>query len=148
MIFNSTEEFLAAQNRAFEELKDVDKVLRGALFDSLALIKGRIQQDGQNSGGGNIGTYSKKWAKFRSSIGRQTGHIDLTLSGDMMRNFSIIPDGSDALGLGFTSDLESDKASGNEERYGGAIFELTSEEEAFIEGEINKKVADILNKAN
>ncbi len=148
MIFNSTEEFLAAQERAFAELTDVNKVLRVALLDSLALIKGRIQQDGQNAGGGSIGTYSKKWAKFRSSIGRQTAHIDLTLSGDLMRNFTIIPDGTDALGLGFTSDLESKKAIGNEEHYGGAIFEPSDEEQDFIESEINRKVADILNKAN
>ena len=146
MTYNSFDDFAKDQFRAFEELKDVDKVLRTALLDGLVLVKDRVQQRGATADNSSIGTYSKSWAKFRKSTGRQTSKIDLTNTGDMMRNFTIIPDGSDALGLGFTSDLEAKKAEGNEKRYGGPIFEFSDEEERFIDTNIEKKVAVILNR--
>lgn len=146
MTYPSFEAFAKDQISIFNELKDVDKVLRTALLDSLSLIKSRIQQDGLNSQESNIGTYSKTWATFRKSRGRQTDHVDLTLEGTLMRNFSIIPDGNNALGIGFTSDTEAKKASDNEKRFNAKIFDLSSDELAFVEQEINKKVVQILSR--
>jgi hypothetical protein len=146
MTYPSFEAFAKDQVSIFNELKEVDKVLRGALLDSLAIVKGRIQQDGLNSQEANIGTYSKGWAKFRKSKGRQTDHIDLTLEGTLMRNFSIIPDGNDALGIGFTSDTEAKKAEQNELRFKSKIFDLSESEQDFIEKEINSAVAKIFSR--
>lgn len=146
MTYPSFEAFAKDQISIFAELKDVDKVLRQSLLDSLVLVKSRIQQQGENSQESNIGTYSKGWAKFRQSKGRQTSIVDLTFSGDLMRNFTIIPDGNNALGIGFTSDTEAKKASDNETRFKAKIFDLSSDEQDFIEKGINAAVTKIFSR--
>jgi len=167
MTYPSFESFAKDQVGLFNQLRDVDKVLRTALLDSLVLIKDRVQQKGEKSDGSQIGTYSDKgnagkiarsfgsianqrqqraggfsgsYKEFRQRLGRQTAYVDLTLTGDMLRNFTIIPISQNSLGIGFTSDKEAVKARKNEQHFGGPIFDLSADEEKFINDAIETKV--------
>jgi len=139
MTYPSFDAFAKDQIGLFNQLRDVDKVLREAILDGLVLVKDRIQQHGENALESPIGTYSKTWASFRSKHGRQVSYIDLTYSGDLMRNYSIIPD-NNGLGIGFTSDREANKAKSLEKRFKAPIFDLSSDEQKFIEDKIEAKV--------
>lgn len=138
-------EVINRETAMFQQLIDSDKVLREVAFDAVALISNRVQQEGKKSDGTKIktrakekfGAYSKSWGKARKQNGRQTDHIDLTNSGDMMGDFLPIPTGENEYGVGFRGN--SDKADYLEE-YFGDIFLPTEEEEEFIVESLTKKL--------
>ena len=116
----------------FDELPD--KIARIACLNSVALISQRVQNQGLDSNGKSIGTYSKSWAQQRVKKGRQIKIIDLTYSGEMMDSFTFSPLGKDYV-VGFNSDEQGLKADANEERF-GIIFQLSNEELNDINNEI------------
>lgn len=138
-------EVITRETAMFQQLIDSDKVLREVALDAVALISNRIQQEGKKSDGTKIktkakskfGAYSKSWGKSRNRNGRQTDHIDLTNTGDMMGDFLPIPTGENEYGVRFSGNAE--KADYLEE-YFGDIFLPTEEEEEFIVDSLTKKL--------
>ena len=72
-----------------------------------------------------VGAYSKSYAKTRSKAGRQTGYVDLFMSGKLHKEYQAapIPGG---WGIGFISD------------YGGKIYEATLKMYGKVFGETAK----------
>ena len=144
-------EVLDRETATFQQLIDIDKVLRVVAFDTVALISNRVQQEGKKSDGSKIktkaketfGAYSKSWGNTRKRNGRQTAHIDLTDSGDMMGDYLPVPTGENEYSVGFRGDVSSQKAEYNEIRFGD-IFLPTEEEEEFIVESLTKKLDAIL----
>lgn len=97
-----------------------------------ALIKKRVHNRGEKSSGELIGGYSKAWAKRRKNhpkAARQVSYVDLEFDGDLRKD-TVIGKASDnnANVLGFKTELATDKATGNEARFGGPIFSPSKEE--------------------
>ncbi len=136
-------------------LSDADKILRTAMFDATALIVNRVQQDGENAEGQKMvskakikkGAYSEKYSEFRTRKGRETDHIDLTFTGDMINSFLPEPINK-GYGIGFrggNGKLSYDTlVSYNELRF-GLVFVLSDSEKTFIRGLIAKNINEALN---
>ena len=88
------------------------------------------------------GAYSKSYAKVRSSKGRQTGYVDLFMTGKLHKEYQAqpIPGG---WGIGFTTDLSSKIYKGTEKMYGKVFGETAKDKRAIQETmnmEINKRL--------
>lgn len=121
-----------------------DKIQRQAAFDAQSLVLSRVQQQGRNASGQQMGRYSSAYAKVRSKKGRQSSYKDLTFSGDMIRDFQVDPIGRNSYGVGFGSRLQGDKARYNEARE-GLVFELTDDEIETVQQGIEDTINKILN---
>jgi hypothetical protein len=91
--------------------------------------------------------YGGGYKEFRGDVGRQTGAVDLNLSGDLR---SSLTSGKRKGGgvLGFTNQEAKDKASANEKRFNSAIFEVTETEsrnvDRTVRAAVNRAVLEIL----
>lgn len=69
---------------------------------------------------------------FRQYAGRQTGTVDLRLSGQMENDYTVEPDGT-GYASGFNNRTNFAKAKGNERHFGKVIFEASEDEiELFV----------------
>lgn len=120
-----------------------DKAKRTALTTTLSKHKPRIFEQGQNEDGAKIGTYSAKYGKYKSSIGRNPGYVNLQLTGQMMADYGLIIDGGE-YAFGFQNDKNAKKMGWMQDRYDKAIAHLSdSELELFItvlNDEVNKEI--------
>ncbi len=77
------------------------------------LMKRRIFNKGQDNEGVSIGPYiSASWIKKRAEGGRQTKYVDLQNKGDLLRSFTTVRDGDEAV-LAIVRDEDYKKATGN-----------------------------------
>ena len=138
---------LSLRNAFVNELPiATEKALRMAGMDAVVLVADRIQQKG-NSVGGRMttkskkpdGVYSKGHKKARNKRNLQTVHVDLTYSGDLMRNWQLLSSDTKSAEIGFMNDSEADKAQYLEDYY-GEIFALTKEEETIVTETFNSEL--------
>lgn len=124
-----------------DALRDSDKLLREAALNATALITNRVQNRGELAAGGKIGggRYSAGYARTRRKEGRQTGFIDLTMTGQMLDNFTVAGDGKSGYVVGFATDREGQKADW-QEAYFGKIFILSPTESKEVLGIIRKRL--------
>lgn len=137
--------FESSHRQILADLTDPNKVLRTALTNLHALISERAQIFGQLTNGQRILGYSTGWEKVRRKHGRQVGHVDLTFSGDMFRNFNIYPI-RNGFGLGFGSKAEFDKMEWLTDQKG--VFILPSEQEKDLAAKDIIKAAQNVAKRN
>jgi len=115
--------------------------------DGLVMVAHRIQQEGKNTAGQvmhtksprSIQAYSKAAALLRRKKGRQTGHIDFTLEGDLMRNYNIISSSAKEAVAGFL-DRGMAEIAGYLEAYFGPAFYLSDSEQKFLMNKLREKV--------
>jgi hypothetical protein len=67
------------------------------------------------------------YKELRELTGRQSGYVDLNFSGALERSIKVVQDGARAV-IRYTSDFEAEKMTGNEDRFGQLIHELSVEE--------------------
>lgn len=131
---------------------DLPDLLRAGAVDALALISNRIQQRGQAASGRQLetkaklrgGAYSAGYAKRRAERGRQINRVDLTNSGDLMRNLQVISVGDRLVTAGFLSDEQAHIADALEDYYGEPIIELSDSEQETVADGIAERVLDKL----
>ncbi len=123
-----------------------EKALRMAGMDAVVLVADRIQQKGNSIGGRMTtkskkpdGVYSKYHKKARDKKNLQTSHVDLTFSGDLMRNWQLLSSDTKSAEIGFMNDSEADKAQYLEDYY-GQIFALTKDEENTVIETFNSEI--------
>lgn len=127
-----------------KSLKDADKLLRQAVLDGVALVTNRIETKGEKSDGSKIGnSYNEWYAKKRQKLGRQTSFIDLSLTGQMLNNYKLLPYGSTGYAMGFDNAFAGQKADWNEERF-GELFIPTKEENDLIIKAVENRIKEIL----
>lgn len=127
-----------------------EKIMRTAGLTAVAIILNRNQQQGKNSDGSKrkskskqtTGAYSKGYAKQRRKKGRQVDIVDLTNSGDMLRNFNVVSANSKSANVGFLNQRASQIAEYNEAYY-GEMFHLTQSEEKNV---VDGAIQEIMNK--
>lgn len=137
---------------AIETLDSVatEKALRMAGLDAVVLVADRVQQKGSSVSGkmrtkskNPDGVYSKGHKKARSKANLQTGFVDLTFSGDMMRSWQLIGSDSKTADVGFISDTEGQKAEYLEAYY-GEIFKLKKKEEEIVHETFDNEIENHL----
>ena len=127
----------AAHLQGVEDTLGAD--LAEAAGDGMAAVVHRIQQRGLNTDGQPMlsqsarrtGAYSRLWGNYRRKRGRQTDRVDLTMEGDLMRNYQIIYRGAREVTVGFLDSGMADIAA-YLEAYFGAAFYLSVEEQAIV----------------
>lgn len=148
-VYDTFREFFSQQKSNFQEASIPAKVLREAAIFSAGEVKDRVQQKGVKSDGTSLPPYSTKpfarpsgirgtgkykkypggYKEFRESHKRQTKHMDLTLSGDMIdKSWRPKPIDNQSYGVAFVSPQMAERAGFHEARF-GPIFELTAQEE-------------------
>lgn len=117
-----------------------ERALRIGVYDAVALVSSRIQQEGQTADGstmhnkgtyGQIGAYGIRHGTARKKKGLQTDHVDLTYTGDLMRAFQVLDVSQTEASAGFLSKREADKAKKMEDYYGD-IFGLSDVEQTNV----------------
>ena len=82
-------------------------------------------------------SYFEGWKGFRSTQGLNTAYVDLNNTGEMFKDFAktnlpfldrVVQLSTNEFASTFTKDINTKKASGNEEHFGKTIFELTQSE--------------------
>lgn len=121
-------------------------------------MKQRIFNRGQNSDDASIGAYkSKWWKKKRTERGNQTGFVDLEFSGDLRNSIQVVQENNSEVVLAIISDLEFNKAKGQEliqgKKTGGKKMEIfipskreENETQEYINDLINEKIDEIISR--
>ena len=107
-------------------------------------VKKRIFVDGLDASSRQIGVYSERYAKLRESKGLTGGRVILVFTGQMKDAF-VLTETSSGYMSGFNDFLAAAKAQFVTSTYDTEIFDLTPEEEDFIEDELQKEVNRTLN---
>lgn len=120
-----------------------DKAKRIALTTTLAKHKPRIFESGLDENGGQIGTYSKKYATYKSKIGKNPGYVNLELTGQMKADYGLIQNGTE-YAFGFQNQFNADKMGYAQDRYNKGIAHLSeSEIDTFttvLNDEVNREI--------
>lgn len=150
---NLAETALRLQGNIRKAESNLSRYVLEVAADGMALVAHRIQQQGQNTAGQVMHTkspraiqaYSKAAALLRRKKGRQTGHIDFTLEGDLMRNYNIISSSANEAVVGFL-DRGMAEIAGYLESYFGPAFYLSDAEQRFLLNKLKEKVLrDLVN---
>jgi hypothetical protein len=112
-------------------LETYAKAINAAEVATLLFLQGKIQfrvhNRGEKTSGELIGGYSKKWAAKRTAKGRQVNYVDLEFNGDLRKGMKVGVDGKVNV-LQFINEAETDKGRGNEDAFGGPIWNASPEE--------------------
>lgn len=127
--------------------------LRTAAQDAQVLIVHRVQQKGEGSKGRlqtkavlRSAAYSRSHAKRRQKMGRQISKVDLTLHGDLMRNYQVIRSEPTVATVGFLDPRQAEIAEHLSDYYGQEIFHLSDNEERIIVNGVEQRFLSILNR--
>lgn len=125
-----------------------DRVNRTALTTVLALEKKRIFENGQDSNGGQIGTYGTKpisiskknqarntgqtyfkggYSEYKTAIGKNPGFVNLRNTDQMRMDYGILKNGQ-SWGLGFQNAENYNKSQWMQTKYDKDIFQITEAE--------------------
>jgi hypothetical protein len=141
-----------------------DKSKRTALTTTLAIHKQRIFVNGLDANGAKIGNYSTNpisisksrqarntgktyfkggYSEYKSAIGKNPGYVNLTNTGQMANDYSLIVNG-DFYGFGFQNQENANKSGWMGDKYDKDIFELSDKEldtfaNVYIE-ELNREI--------
>ena len=109
-------------------LREADTLLRLIAEGMLGATRERIHEEGKNAAGGQIGTYSPSYLELRIENRLSADpKVKLFFTGQMQNDYKIVPLSDTEYGLGFSNQLNADKADWAEERF-GEIYALTDQE--------------------
>lgn len=91
--------------------------------------------------GKGLGKYSNGYASYRQSIGRQTKHVDLELTGSLRRDLKTIRK-ENSISMQYLATDEVKKIGYLENQYKTRIFELSKDEKQSV----NKKANTLFSK--
>lgn len=114
-----------------EKLKDKEFITRPLCFDLLEIMKKRIHEDGKNSSGTAIGTYSRSYLLERINKYNRTADtkVVVSLTRQLENDWSVIAT-TNGYGIGFKNKFNLQKARWVE-GLKGVIFSLTAEENKY-----------------
>lgn len=126
------------------------RIFREALLSVLAIQKERIFTEGKDQDGKSFGRYTKAYMKFRAKHGHSNANINLDLTDETMRDYTVGATET-GYGLGFFNKANGDKKSPNaaqkskylEARY-GEFFKLTLKESSTAIKVVSAKILEIL----
>lgn len=117
--------------RKLDRLKDREQLIRPLCFDLIELMKKRIHEDGKNSSGSQIGTYSNEYLKRRQKHYNRSAdnRVIVSLTRQLENDWSVIAT-EKGYGIGFKNSFNLQKARWVEAKK-GVIFSLTAQENQY-----------------
>jgi len=113
------------------------RVVKGKRVPALSPI-GKNGQTVFKNGRPHKTAYVKDGYKgFRKLVGRQSGKVDLNLTGSLFLSVQLATTKSGVI-LFFATQNEADKARGNEKKFGKIIFNINSTEQAIFDKEMQR----------
>ena len=107
----------------------VDKAIRSAMSDVIALMDDRVFKKGHDANEGMIGTYSEWWAAERRKKGKQTQFVDFRFDGLLQQSITIMPNiDATTWAIGFRNQVQAEKAAKIQKTKKKTVFELTKKE--------------------
>lgn len=100
-----------------------------------------VFKTGKKAGMDHVTGWFESYQAFRGAIGRETGFVNLTLSGLFRRDYADSLTRIDAFryAVGVKSDINEGKALGAVDKYGEDVFDLTNEESEKLITRINEE---------
>lgn len=146
-INTNLKDVLTNLGQAFETIFNPQYLLRPVAIEVLPMITERIHQEGKDSSGSQIGTYSNNYLKYaRAKAGRgKDTKVIVSLTRQLENNWSVL-ETTNGYGIGFTNPFNADKLRWVEEIKGKIISNLTTDEIDYAFERINELIADALNK--
>ncbi len=121
-------------------LRNADKIRLAALNTVKGQYTRRIFNQGQATDGSKIGNYKASSAKFRKEVGRQTGFVDLEMTGTLRRSITVGKSrGKSVLGLASQDEPKISSKGGRLRITGTSSFE-TGKNAATQEDNFNKEI--------
>lgn len=111
-----------------------------AVNESKAEITNRIfnsEKGTKDVKGTDLKAYSKEYAKYRQSLGRQIKNVDLELTGSLRRNLKTVRRDKNFT-IQFDSQTEISKIKDIEKKYNKVIFDSTEEETNNLVKKVNE----------
>lgn len=139
-------------------LQGINIAYQNGLFyagtEAVKLIKKRVQSSGASADGevlftksrGKDGAYSQRHGTARRFRGLQVSRVDLTFTGEMMRNFGIAYLRNRSVEVGFTSSAQAEKLARLEEYYGADIMAASDDEETQAIDRFETELFKIIDK--
>lgn len=127
-------------------------ITQGAALTAKALIQERIQETGHDANEVQLTPYSEEYKKVRQRISRQTGFVDLTITGDMWRKTGIKSTGQSSKGyeviIGGLDSLTEKKIEGNSfgPSFRGDILRVSKKEEVSLQENIDNSLNKIIKQ--
>lgn len=104
-----------------------DRVKRVALTTVLSKHKPRIFEQGLNEDGAKLGVYSEKYGKYKTSIGKNPGFVNLDATGQMKADYGLIVQGNE-YAFGFQNSENAKKMGYMQDLYDAGIAHLSDPE--------------------
>lgn len=124
----------------------VNDMLRAVAITMRPVVHARIHSRGQDASGGQIGTYSPGYLKYRIKHGRGADpKVILSDKRQMEGDFTVIAK-DNVNGLGFHNDLNFNKSQWMELTYGKKIYALTEDEKNEAVESAKQFVTDALSR--
>lgn len=145
----SLADFLGEFSRRNEEMKRslAEDALRAGQ-DAAALIKSRVQQDGQDSDNQSFEAYTPDYSKARAKAGYQTAQVDFTRTGKMWASFrpAIVEETENSVSveLSFSNAEDQTKANGQTRKRGNIAAISAEEEQIILNGFAQRRVNELL----
>lgn len=122
-----------------------DTLLREIAGTLVPEIRYRVHVKGEDADNNQIGTYSPSYMKVRARHNRSSDtNVMLSLTRQMENDMVAIKTGN-GWGIGYTNELNYNKAIWNENRYGKPIWELSVNELNIMEEIANKYIEKLFN---
>lgn len=119
---------------------------RNMAISMLPITHSRIFEQGKDSSGGDIGTYSKSYLKQRRKNNYpNSSKVILQATRQMSNDFSVVLE-DNFVGLGFKNQLNADKSAWAEGTYGKDIFSHTKNEVSRSVSLLRKEVNRLISK--
>lgn len=125
----------------------IDKMLRECAVVQQTLMHERVHNDGQDSFGRQIGTYTDSYMKVRTQQYNRNADrkVILSLTRQMENALSVVDTGT-GWGVGYRDMLNYNKAKGQEKNYKKPIWLQTETEEEATRKTVNKYIDDALRR--
>lgn len=134
---------LGALKNKILTLAQADTLLRAVTSAMLPITADRIHEKGLNAAGGQIGTYSDSYMKLRLENGNTADKkVILFFTGQMQNDYKVVPLSDTEYALGYSNQLNANKADWAEDKY-GKIFALTDSEMEQVEAIVADYVTNI-----
>ena len=138
---------------AFKALKSYENGLYRAAFVAVEAINRRaksgISADGQvlfTKSSKRVGAYSEQHAESRTKRRLQVQSVDLTFTGQMLRNFNLLTLRPNFVTIGFSAPTQAAKAAKLENYYGTDIMTVSNAEESDAVDALEKEILRTLDQ--
>lgn len=132
---------------------EIQKLLFQGAADVVVIVVHRIRTQGEDADGGTLitrssmpyGRYSQRHGRARNEKGLQVARVDLTFTGEMLRDYNITEREPNQVGVGFVNDESHEKAEELEKYYNAPVFVPSLSEEDEVVNDLEESIFNLID---